>query len=89
MRRSTTIRDRHRAIIRRGEPACHICGGAIDFTLPHTEPRSFVVDHVIPLARGGEDKISNKAAAHRQCNRAKGDKPTARLIVKRSGSVNL
>ena len=89
MKRSTTIRDRHRAIIRRGEPACHICGEPIDYDAPHTEPRSFVVDHVVPLARGGEDKLNNKAAAHRQCNRTKSDKPTARMIVKRSGSVSL
>lgn len=65
-KRSTTTRDRHRALIRRDEPPCHLCGGPIDYSLPHLDPGAFVVDHVIPLARGGEDALHNKKAAHRQ-----------------------
>lgn len=72
--RNTATRDRHRAIIRRAEPPCSICGQHIDYKLPHLDPGEFVVDHVIPLARGGLDIIENKAAAHRACNRAKSDK---------------
>lgn len=48
---------------------------------------SFVVDHVVPLARGGKDEIANKRAAHRSCNGTKGDKLEA-PIIKRSGSLN-
>lgn len=73
-RRSTALRDRHRAIIRRSRPPCHICGGEIDYDLPYLHPYSFVVDHVIPLALGGPDTIENKASSHRACNRAKSDK---------------
>lgn len=72
--RSTTVRDRDRRAIARLKPDCGICAEPIDYTLPHTDPRSFVSDHIIPLAKGGEDVLSNKQAAHRDCNRAKSDK---------------
>ena len=86
--RNTTIRDRHRAAIARGKPPCHICGGEIDYDLPHLDPGAFVVDHVIPVAREGADELSNKRAAHRSCNRAKSDRDYA-PIIKRSGSLRL
>lgn len=86
-RRNTTIRDRHRTAIRQNQPPCWICGHPIDYKLPHTDPKSFVVDHKIPLARGGTDTLDNKAAAHRDCNRQKGAKPHADTI-RRSGSLN-
>lgn len=73
-RRDTAQRDRLRRILRRDKPPCHICGGDIDYALPYLDPQSFVVDHVIPLALGGPDTIQNAAAAHRACNRTKGDK---------------
>jgi 5-methylcytosine-specific restriction endonuclease McrA len=72
--RNTTQRDRHRAIVKRGEPDCGICNEPIDYALPYLDPLSYVVDHIKPLARGGLDVIENKQAAHRKCNRAKGDK---------------
>lgn len=85
--RSTTRRDRHRAAIRRGEPACHICGKPIDYTLKTPDPMSFEVDHVVPLAKGGADELSNKAAAHRRCNRAKHANDFA-PIVRRSSTLD-
>ena len=81
------MRDQQRARLRRSEPNCHICGLAIDYKLPHTEPKSFVIDHVIPLDRGGKDTASNLRAAHRDCNSAK----RARIVpntVRRSGSLD-
>ncbi|WP_396427161.1 HNH endonuclease [Leifsonia sp. 1010] len=56
------MRDR----IRKTGAACHLCGEAIDYTLPHTNPRSFVIDHLVPLSKGGEDALHNVKAAHRQ-----------------------
>ena len=87
VRRNSATRDRHRARIRRDEPACHICGKPIDYTLPHLDPWSFVIDHVKPLAKGGDDTLANIKAAHRECN----SKKRARLIapiVRRSGSLD-
>lgn len=72
--RSTTTRDRHRKIIRRDRPPCGICGNDIDYSLHYTDPMSFVVDHVVPLNRGGDDTLENKQAAHRACNRTKSDR---------------
>jgi len=87
IKRNTATRDRDRARIARDKPACHVCGSSIDYTLPHLDPMSFVVDHVIPLAKGGPDVIENKKAAHRECN----SKKRARLvapIVRRSGTLS-
>lgn len=75
--RSTTIRDRHRKIIAKDQPPCHICGTPIDYQAHHLHPMSYVVDHITPINRGGPDTLDNKAAAHRACNRTKSDKVAA------------
>lgn len=81
--RSTTTRvprdnsaehKRHRAQIRRTRPPCGICGQPIDYSLHYLQPMAYVVDHIIPLAKGGADTLDNKQAAHRACNRTKSDK---------------
>lgn len=85
--RSSARRQRMRRTIARTKPACHICGQPIDYDLGHLHPMSFVIDHVVPLAKGGADEASNVAAAHRSCNSTK----RARLvapIVKRSRSLD-
>lgn len=74
MARSTTVRDRDRNAIKRERPPCGICGGVIDYSLPYLDPMSFVVDHVVPIVKGGPDTIDNKQAAHRSCNSRKYDK---------------
>ena len=72
--RSTTIRDRHRKIIARGKPPCGICHQPIDYDITdHLDPAAYVVDHIIPLIKGGADTLDNKQAAHRACNRTKSD----------------
>lgn len=86
-RRSTTIRDRHRKTIAKGQPPCGICGQPIDYTLPHLDPGEFVVDHKTPLNRGGKDVLSNKQAAHRLCNRLKSDRLDGGPVLRRSGSL--
>ncbi|MBF6350348.1 HNH endonuclease [Nocardia flavorosea] len=74
MQRSTSTRDRHRTLIARGRPPCGICGGDIDYSLPHLDPGEYVIDHIVPLARGGADTLDNLQPAHRHCNRQKADK---------------
>jgi 5-methylcytosine-specific restriction endonuclease McrA len=84
--RNTAQQSKDRARIRASRPACHICGEPIDYDLQWPHPRCFVVDHIIPLKRGGADNLTNKAAAHAECN----SKKRARLvapIVRRSGSL--
>lgn len=44
---------------------CHLCGGAIGAT------EAWDVEHVIPLAQGGEDGGDNLRPAHRKCHKAK------------------
>lgn len=74
MARNTATRDKHRATIARTEPPCAICGQPINYSLPHLDPMSYVVDHVIPLSKGGTDTLNNKQPAHRACNRTKSDR---------------
>jgi 5-methylcytosine-specific restriction endonuclease McrA len=86
-KRNSAQRDRDRATIRRSGAGCHICGQPIDYTLPYLHPKEFVVDHVIPLAKGGADHISNKKAAHRDCNSKKRARDYA-PIIRRSRSLD-
>lgn len=47
---------------------CGICGGKIDMELKHPHPRSFTIDHITPLARGGDHTPDNVQCAHLTCN---------------------
>ena len=44
--------------------------------------RVFEVDHVIPRSRGGSDHISNLQLLCTHCNKTKGDRTMAELIVR-------
>ena len=87
MGRNTTTRDRHRAVIARGKPPCYLCGEDIDYDLPWPDPMCFTVDHIIPLDAGGEDILSNKAAAHWTHNRAKWKSTDGGPVIRRSGAL--
>lgn len=55
---------------------CHICGRAIDYSLPAGHPLSFEVDEIVPVSRGGSPlDRANVAAAHRICNERRGNRP--------------
>jgi 5-methylcytosine-specific restriction endonuclease McrA len=54
---------------------CHICGEPIDFNAPRSQAkglpgweRGLHFDHVVPLAKGGDDNIDNVKPAHAKCN---------------------
>jgi 5-methylcytosine-specific restriction endonuclease McrA len=85
--RSTARRNQMRARLRATGAACHLCGKAVDYTLPSTDPMSFVVDHVTAVVRGGRDDITNAAAAHRICNSRRGARDHDNR-VRRSGSLD-
>jgi 5-methylcytosine-specific restriction endonuclease McrA len=82
--RSKANAIRMRAALRRTRPACHICGKAIDYELKWPDPMCFVVDHIIPIAKGGADSLTNAAAAHATCNSKKRARDYA-PIIRRSG----
>lgn len=48
-----------------GAGCCGICGQHVDVETMH-------VDHIVPIARGGEHSYTNTQAAHPSCNRVKG-----------------
>lgn len=86
MSRSTANRDRHRATIARRQPPCALCGQPIDYSLPWPDPKCFVVDHIVPIARGGTDTLDNKQPAHHDCNRSKSDLDES-PVLRRSRSL--
>lgn len=47
---------------------CAICGKEIG------DLNDLTIDHIIPLAKGGKNKMKNFQLAHRECNIRKGDK---------------
>lgn len=51
-------------VFERGMGLCGICGIAVD-------RNAFEVDHIVPLARGGEHSYANVQPAHARCNRRK------------------
>lgn len=81
---ATTTRSRGRPwrrtvalVLRRDNGICHLCGGA----------GADSADHLIPVAEGGTDALSNLAAAHHtvapHCNRIRGTLPVevARAMI--------
>lgn len=61
---------------------CHICGLATPKRLRGTfHDQAPELDHVIPLALGGEHTKQNTACACRKCNAAKGAQPLRQSIL--------
>lgn len=53
---------------------CHLCGRNTPRKLRGTtDPRAPELDHIVPLAKGGEHSYRNTACACRACNGAKSD----------------
>ena len=69
---------------RKARAVCHICGEAIDyFVAPSSTPDSYEPDHIQPvhLRPDLELDLNNIAAAHRRCNRARGDGTNGTNII--------
>lgn len=57
------------------ETVCGICGQPVDKNLKPPHPLSAVIDHIIPINKGGHPSdMQNLQLAHWQCNRQKSDK---------------
>jgi 5-methylcytosine-specific restriction endonuclease McrA len=61
--------------------SCGICQMPIDRLLKYPDPDSLSLDHVMPLARGGEHAIDNVQAAHLRCNVRKGVKLGSKVVT--------
>jgi 5-methylcytosine-specific restriction endonuclease McrA len=62
-------------VLERHDGTCGICGEDVD-------PLDFHVDHIWPLARGGEHSYQNTQPAHPDCNQRKGVKtPEGRSVA--------
>lgn len=53
---------------------CQICHTSIPSDAKWPDPLSASMDHIVPLARGGEHSYANCQASHLKCNRDKGVK---------------
>jgi len=58
---------------------CHICAEAIDLSLPRKVGQEgwemgLHLDHVVPIAKGGDDTLANVRPSHGACNKRKGAK---------------
>lgn len=70
---ATSIESFTRAeVFERDNWVCHICGDPIQRSAKWPSPFSASLDHVIPIARGGEHTRANTAASHLRCNVSKG-----------------
>ena len=70
-----TAYDRNKRTIFKTQNTCGICGRPVDFALKTPDPMSAVIDHIIPIAKGGHPSdMDNLQLAHWHCNRQKSDK---------------
>ena len=63
--RKTISTKRRQELFQSHAGLCHICGGKIQVG------EAWDVEHIIPIAMGGEDDEANWALAHRKCHRGK------------------
>lgn len=64
----------YKKVIKATCSCCAICGLPINYELNNPHPWSFTVDHIIPIALGGQTTQENLQPAHWRCNRVKGEK---------------
>jgi len=61
------------AIYERDDWTCHICGDQVDRNAQVPDLAAPVLDHVIPIVRGGPHTEDNLKTAHFYCNSVKRD----------------
>ena len=66
--------EKNRKKIMASQRFCGICGQPVDFSIKYPDPMSPVIDHIIPVSKGGSpDDLKNMQLAHMCCNREKSD----------------
>ena len=79
----TKLRNRLKAEGR----GCWICRAfgrpdAIDYSLPARHPRSFEMDDLVPVSKGGDPtSYDNVDAAHRECNNWRSNRSVAQVLA--------
>lgn len=67
--------EKNKKKIFKTQNVCGICGKPVDFKLKYPHPLSPVIDHIVPINKGGHPSdIENLQLAHWTCNRQKSDK---------------
>lgn len=64
-----------------GRRACHYCGRALTKKIGRDD--TLTVDHRIPRAKGGRDKLANFVPACSACNNAKADMTEEEFLASR------
>ena len=64
---------RRTQVLERDQWMCHLCDKPTNREATYPAPDYPVIDHVIPLARGGEHGPSNWRTAHNRCNSQRRD----------------
>ena len=73
--KAKSIYQKAKRLIYSTQSVCGICGRPVNFDLTFPDPWSPTLDHIIPVAKGGDPAdLSNLQLAHLQCNRMKGTK---------------
>jgi 5-methylcytosine-specific restriction endonuclease McrA len=60
---------------------CQLCRRKVDMRLKTPHPLSPSIDHIVPLADGGDDTRANVQLAHRRCNTSKGVRGSQQLAL--------
>ncbi len=67
--------EKNRRRIMATQNTCGICGRPVDMSLKPPDPGAPVVDHIVPINKGGHPSaLENLQLAHASCNRQKSDK---------------
>lgn len=77
-----SVFEKNKKYILATQDVCGICGRPVDKSLKYPDPMCAVIDHIIPVDKGGHPSdLSNLQLAHMCCNRKKSDK----LLKERAG----
>lgn len=72
-------RERWRLVTRlmaRDGVNCTICNEPLDRTIQDPQHPSYITfDHVLPRSLGGNDAVTNRRLAHKNCNERRGNDP--------------